>query len=111
MDNLPLTEERYAFARNALLNDYRSNRIGFRAVPSTILDWDRRNLTPDPRRGWYEEIVKAEDTSLLASFYETYIANKAKLISIVGDAARVDKAALKELGTFTEVTVDEVFVK
>ena len=111
MDNLPLTEERYAFARNALLNDYRSNRIGFRAVPNTILDWDRRNLTPDPRRGWYEEIVKAEDTSLLASFHKTYIAGKAKLISIVGDAARVDKEALKELGVFTEVTVDEVFVK
>ncbi len=111
MDNLPLTEERYAFARNALLNDYRSNRIGFRAVPNTILDWDRRNLTPDPRRGWYEEIVKAEDTSLLASFHKTYIAGKAKLISIVGDAARVDKEALKALGVFTEVTVDEVFVK
>lgn len=111
MDNLPLSEERYAFARNALLSDYRSNRIGFRAIPSTILDWDRRGLEPDPRRGWYEEIVKAEDTSLLDSFHKEYIANHPKLISVVGEAEKIDMDALESLGKITTVTVDEVFAE
>lgn len=111
MDNLPLTEERYAFARNALLNDYRSNRIGFRAVPRTILDWDRRGLEPDPRQLWYEEIVKADDTSVLAAFHKEYIADKPKLISIVGDSSKLDREALNKLGAFKEVTVDEVFAE
>lgn len=111
MDNLPLSEERYTFARNALLNEYRTNRIGFRATPRTILDWDRRGLAPDPRRGWYETIVTAEDTSLLDDFHKTYIAGKHKLISIVGDPSRIDMEALKQLGKLREVTVDEVFVE
>lgn len=111
MDNLPLSEERYAFARNSLINDYRANRIGFRAVPQTILDWDRRGLKPDPRRQWYEEITAAEDMAFLADFHKHYIANKAKLISVVGDTTRINMASLQALGKFREVTVDEVFVK
>jgi len=111
MDNLPLSEERYAFARNALLSDYRSNRIGFRAVPQTILDWNRRGLEPDPRRGWYEEIVKAEDMSLLVSFHKDYIANHPKLISIVGESGKIDMVTLQSLGKVTTVTVDEVFTE
>ncbi|HDP35276.1 MAG TPA: insulinase family protein [Candidatus Hydrogenedentes bacterium] len=111
MDNLPLSAERYAFARNATLNDYRANRVGFRAVPGVILDWDRRGLEPDPRRRWYKEIMGAEDMSFLADFHQNYIADNAKLVSIVGEEARVDMAALETLGSVRTITVDEVFVE
>ncbi len=111
MDNLPMSSERYAVARDGLLNDYRSNRIGFRAVPRTILDWERRGLEPDPRRQWYQQILEAEDMAFLASFHADYIANNAKLVSIVGEAERIDMEALAALGEMRTVAVDEVFVE
>ena len=111
MDDLPISAERYAAARSGLLNDYRSNRIGFRQIPSTVLDWDRRELEPDPRRTWYQQIVEAEDMELLKAFHRDYIADNAKLVSIVGDAARIDMDALESVGTVRTVTQDEVFVE
>ncbi len=110
MDNMPLSEERYRLAREALLNDYRANRISFREIPRVVLDWERRALTPDPRREWYAAIESAEEMALLADFHKEYITGKRKLISIVGEAARMDMTGLEALAPVRIVVEDEIFV-
>lgn len=110
MDNMPLSPERYHFAREGLLNEYRANRIGFREIPRVLLDWERRGLNPDPRVAWYAAIEAAEDTAMLDAFHRKYIADNAKLISVVGETTRIDTAALEALAPVRVVTESEVFV-
>lgn len=110
LDNLPLSADRYALAREALLNDYRSSRTGFRRIPKVLLDWERRGLQPDPRRRWYEEITAAEGIDLLTNFHKEHIAGRTKLISIVGESARIDLPGLNDTGTVHEIKVEEIFV-
>lgn len=111
MDNLPVSMDRYALAREALLNDYRTNRTGFRAVPRVLLDWERRGLEPDPRRQWYEEVLAATDTSLLESFHREHIAGRKKLISITGESGRLDLDALKAVAPVRAITAHDIFVE
>ena len=100
LDNLPLSADRYALAREALLNDYRAGRTGFRKIPRVLLDWERRGLKPDPRRQWYEEISAATSIDLLAGFHKEQIAGRNKLISIVGESTRVNLPELNTTGAF-----------
>lgn len=110
LDNLPLSEERYARAREALLNDYRSGRSGFRSVPGLLLEWERRGLEPDPRQKWYGTILAAEEASPLSSFHKEHIAGKDKLISIVGETGRIDLEALKSIAPIKEISIGDIFV-
>ena len=110
MDDLPLSMERYVLAREALLNDYRSSRSGFRAVPSILLDWERRGLEPDPRREWYKAILAADDLSLVSSFHQEYIANKRKLLSVVGESGRLNMADLKSFAPVQVIETGDIFV-
>ena len=111
MDNLPLSPERYALAREALLNEYRSSRTGFREVPRVLLDWERRGLQPDPRRQWYEGVLGASDMTLLESFHKEHIAGKKKMISLVGESGRLDLDGLKTFGTIRMLDAGDIFVE
>jgi len=110
LDNLPLSADRYALAREALLNDYRAGRTGFRKIPRVLLDWERRGLKPDPRRQWYEEISAATSIDLLAGFHKEQIAGRNKLISIVGESTRVNLPELNTTGGLHEIKVEDIFV-
>ncbi len=111
MDHLPLSPDRYALAREALLNDYRTNRAGFRETPRVLLDWERRGLQPDPRREWYAAILGAADTDLLESFHKDHIAGKKKLISLIGQSAQLDLDALKPFGAMHILKEGDLFVE
>lgn len=110
LDNLPLSMDRYALAREALLNDYRTDRTGFRGVPRVLLDWDRRGLQADPRRGWYDAITAASDLSLITTFHKEHITGRNKMISVVGKSDRVGLEKLKAAGPIHEIAVENIFV-
>lgn len=110
MDNLPLSPERYALAREALLNDYRSTRSGFRSIPGILLDWERRGLEPDPRREWYEAVLAATDMSLLESFHKAYITGKNKQVSMVGETGRIALDSLQAIAPVRTITTADIFV-
>ena len=111
LDRMPRAEERYATARESLLNSYRTGKIGFREVLETVLGWERRGINEDPRPSWFDAIIKAESIDTVMAFQKEAIADKPKLISIVGDKKRINLEALKAFGTVTELGLDEVFAK
>ncbi len=111
LDRMPRAEERYATARESLLNSYRTGKIGFREVLETVLGWERRGIVEDPRPAWFEALQKAGNIDTVIAFQKDNIADRPKLISIVGDKNRIKLDALKAFGTITELNLDEVFAK
>jgi predicted Zn-dependent peptidase len=110
MDKMPASSDRFQVAREAILNQYRGDKIGFRSVINTVKMWERHNLTPDPRRVRLQAI-EAETLDKLVAFQRTYIADKPKLISIVGDSKVLDLEKIKAMGPVKEIGVDDIFVK
>jgi predicted Zn-dependent peptidase len=109
-DAMPVSEDRFAISKSALLNSFTSSRLGFREVLGTVRSWERLGLEPDPRKARYEQALAA-DVNLMADFYKMQIGGRPKLISITGDKAKIDMARLAKLGPIREVTQDEIFVK
>ena len=110
LDNLPESEDRFATARQAIVNRYRTAKLGFRSVTGAVRSWERLGLEPDPRRARYTAI---QDSSLetILQFHRQYIANKPKLISIVGDSEKIDLEKLAEIGTVKIIPLEKIFVE
>ena len=107
-NDIPMTEDRFDTARTALINSYRTSKIGFRGVAATVDEWNQLGLEGDPRAARFEAIQNA-DIDTLAAFYEAAIKGRPMFITVVGDKEKIDLDALKELGEVTEVSLDDLF--
>lgn len=110
LDAMPVSEDRFAISKAALLNSFTSQRLGFRDVAGAVRGWERLGLPVDPRRARYE-LAKQAQIDLMLNFYQSQIAKKPKLISVVGDKSKIDMDRLSRMGRIVEVGVDQVFVK
>ena len=110
LDNLPESPERFALAKQAVENRYRTSKISFREVIGAVRGWERLGLEPDPRRHRFDAIEGA-DEALMTAFVQDHIENQPKLISIVGDKTKMDAEKLKEFGEIHDIPVDRIFVK
>jgi predicted Zn-dependent peptidase len=110
MDDLPESPERFGNAQNALVNQYRTSKVGFREVLGTVRGWEKLGLEPDPRKARYEA-VKQSDLSQLLNFHKARIQGRPKLISIVGDTSKIDQERLSKIGKPMIVGMDDIFVK
>ncbi len=110
LDTLPASEDRFAAAKEAVINQYRTGKIGFREVIGAVQAWKRHNLEGDPRPARYAAI-QADSLETVLGFHKQHLAGRPKLISIVGAKAKMNADTLKKLGTIREVSVDDIFVK
>lgn len=110
LDNLPDSPERFALAKQAVENRYRTSKIPFREIIGAVRTWERLGLEPDPRRARFD-VVKAAEKELMMAFFREHLQNRPKLISIVGDKTKMDMEKLAGFGEIREVSVDEIFVK
>ncbi len=110
MENLPESPERFVNAQSAMINQYRTGKIGFREVLGTVRGWERLGLAPDPRKARYEK-VKLSDLADVLAFHKARIKGRPKLISIIGDTTKIDMARLAKIGKSVIVGMEDVFVK
>ena len=108
IDDMPVSEERFEQGREALVNSYRTSKIGFRGVISSVDGWNKLGLTEDPRPARLQAIRNANITTL-TDFFEDEIKGRPKYITVVGDKAKIDMELLKQHGDFTEVSLEELF--
>ncbi|MDT8428873.1 MAG: insulinase family protein [Pseudomonadales bacterium] len=108
-DNMPRSAERFQNAKNSLENRYRTSTISFRQVLGTVRSWERLGINADPRARQFAELQSSTLEDLL-NFQQQHVANKPKLVSIVGDMSRIDVEALRGIGTIREMDVDQLFV-
>jgi predicted Zn-dependent peptidase len=110
LDNLPASEERFATTQEALLNRYRTGKIGFRGIAGAVQAWEKLGLVGDPRVSQYKSIQAASLPNLLA-FHQELITGRPKIISVVGDGAKIGLDKLGEIAPVRTVTVEEIFSK
>jgi predicted Zn-dependent peptidase len=109
LDNLPESPERFAMAQQAIVNRYRTAKIGFRSVTGAVRGWECLGLDPDPRKARYNAIQESSLDTIL-NFHKEYITGKPKLISIVGDSERIDLDALAKIGEVKMIALEDIFV-
>ena len=110
LDNLPVSEERFATTREALINRYRTGKIGFRGIAGAVQAWEKLGLVGDPRIDQYKSIQAGSLPNLLA-FHQEIITGQPKIISVVGDGAKIGLDKLGEIAPVRTVTVEELFSK
>jgi predicted Zn-dependent peptidase len=109
LDNLPESDQRFAVARESLLNRYRTGKIGFREVIGAVRSWERLGLDVDPRKARYEEARQADLEKILA-FHKEYLKDRTKLISVVGDGEKIDLTGLGDVAEIKTIAIDDIFV-
>jgi predicted Zn-dependent peptidase len=103
----PIREARFAVARRSLDEDYRASRVDPRQAPGWVEAWDELGERSDPRpREWAR--VKSLAPADLAAFAARAAAGPI-VISVMGDADRIDRAALARIGTIEEVPLSRLF--
>lgn len=110
IDNMPTSNERFAETANALMNRYRTSKLSFREVIGAVRRWEQLGLQGDPRRQRFEELQGASMQDML-EFQQQHVANKPKLISILGDLSIIDTAELERFGSVQQVESDDLFVQ
>jgi predicted Zn-dependent peptidase len=108
LDQMPLSEERFAAAQDALLSQYRTSRLGFRQLLGAVRQWERLGLPVDPRADRFARLQQSSLEQML-EFYRQQIQNRPRLISIVGDKRKMDLAAIGNAAPITEVGLPELF--
>ncbi len=108
MDQMPVSEERFAAAKDAILSQYRTSRLGFRQILGVVRQWERQGLAVDPRTGRYPLLQQASLEQML-KFYGEQVQHRPRMISIVGDKNKMDLALIGAAGPITEVGLPELF--
>ena len=108
IDHPPVSEERFEAARQALLNDYRTSRLGFRQILGAVRTWERQEVPIDPRARRFEELQRSSMEAMLA-FHRNHVQNRPRLISIVGDRSKIDLEDLSRHGSIVEVNLEDIF--
>ena len=106
---LDQSSERFDESVNSLMNRYRTSKINFREVIAAVRSWERLGLEGDPRRNRFQELQQVSMDDLL-EFQQQHIAERAKIISVVGDLSIIDIEELARFGSVEEVQVDQLFV-
>ena len=108
LEDMPLNDDRWDSAQDALESAYRTNHARFRQIPGAVYDWTQLGLNEDPRRKRFP-VIEAATIETLKTFYKKEIKPRPKLISIVGDSSKIDLEALGKIGPVTKVTKEEIF--
>lgn len=110
IDNMPISAERFDEAVNSMENRYRTSRVTFREVIGAVRGWERLGLQGAPRRSRFEELQNLAMDDLL-EFQQEHVAERAKLISVMGDLSIIDPEALSQFGEVQQVSVEQLFVE
>lgn len=107
-DDMPVSKDRFDQGKTALVNSYRTGKIGFRGVIGSVDGWSRLGITEDPRPARLNAIRDAE-LNTLTDFYHNEVKARPKYITVVGEKAKIDLEKLKAHGEFTEVSLEDLF--
>jgi predicted Zn-dependent peptidase len=109
MDNLPRSDARFKSAKSAILTRYQSTKTAFRSLLYYVRLWERLGVPIDPRPGRAAEVKKITLDELF-QFHQEHVANRKKVISVVGDKGKIGLKALQAIGPVEEVDLDTIFV-
>lgn len=110
LHHMPLNQNRWNSAQEALESAYRTNHVKFRHVPASVYDWTQLGLPQDPRKTRFP-VIEGATLDTLKTFYQQQIQPRPILISIVGDPERIDLQALEKIGPLRKATQADLFTR
>lgn len=108
IDDMPQSPKRFEEAQEAQINSLRTSRLGFRQLLGAVRLWERQGVTIDPRSWRFSQIQQAELADVL-EFQADHVAGRPKLVTVVGDLSKMDRAVLEGYGATREVGIGEIF--
>jgi predicted Zn-dependent peptidase len=104
---MPASAERFAIAKNDIIETYRTNPTKFRSIPETVYRWRDRGLFRDPRSKRMERAKNytLKDLSAFSGRFE----DMPMMLYVLGSRERIDLKALRGMGEFSEKKIDEIF--
>ncbi len=108
MAELPQIPVQFDNAKGSALKQIASNRITKRNIYFNYLRMKKLGVNYDVRKDIYQEV---KDLSLpqLADFYNTEVKPVHYNTAIIGKKENLNMEAINKLGTFTEVSLEEIF--
>ena len=108
IDDIPASKERFAAARKALVEQYRTRRLGFREVLGAVRRWELQEVPVDPRLQRFERI-RSSSLERLLDYHAEQIGGRPKMISVVGDGSKIDLDRLGRYGKVVAVGTEDIF--
>jgi zinc protease len=110
LNNFPVKEERLKLLKSSLIQSVNTNRPSFRQMSNTVSYWKRKGYKNDPRKEWVKiyNNLTFED---ITKFYDMFLKEKPRVITIVGDKRRIDFDKLSEFGEVIELDKKDLFTK
>ncbi|MGC8738955.1 MAG: insulinase family protein [Candidatus Hydrogenedens sp.] len=109
-DNLPVSEERFRFAKESVLNDYQTDKVPFRSILGRVYGWYLHGFEDDPRKQWYAGIQKLTLQDLI-QFHDKKVKSSKRLISVMLPLNRITPDSLAQFGNLRYVTLNDIFIK
>lgn len=104
----PMSDKRFRETAKAIEEGYRANPTPFRAVPSTVMDWEDQGLpAADPRPSRYERALAYTPEKLAA--HAARLKDAPLTIWVLGHKERVALDKLRAMGEFEEKGLDSLF--
>lgn len=108
MNDMPRSNLQFASARDAAMKQIESNRTKRSSVFWSYLLAQERGLDYDLNEKVYASLQTMTFDDL-QSFFDQNIKGKTYTYSIIGDKKLIDKDVMKSLGTYQELTLEELF--
>ncbi len=108
LDEMPLSENSFALAKEGLLAQLRTERTIHSAVLWSYVNAQDMGRTEDLRSKIYRE-VQGMTLQDVINFHQQYVKGRTYYYCILGDASRLDMDAVRQLGPVTTLTSEDIF--
>jgi predicted Zn-dependent peptidase len=108
LNEMPHAQKQFDLARENILERIQTERITGTEIYSTWLNNKDHGINHDLRKDVYEGVEKMTMDEL-ENFFATHIKGKAYTFLVLGNKENLDMSVLERLGSFRELTLEEVF--
>jgi len=108
LTNMPENETSFTIAKNAAIDNYRTQRITPRNVIWNYLAWQKLGLKEDPRKANFD-IIQRISLLDIKQFQANNITGKPRTFLLFGNTKDMDMKSLQKIGKVKVLKIDEIF--
>ena len=108
INNMPLSEQAFAIAKEAIISRLRSERITKAEVLTYYLDQEELGLTEDTRKQLYEAVLNMTLDDVKA-YQQENVKDRKAITAILGRESDLDMKSLEKWGKIVRLTQEDIF--
>ena len=108
INNMPLSEQAFAIAKEAIISRLRSERITKEEVLTYYLDQEELGLTEDTRKQLFEA-VQAMTLDDVKAYQQANVKDRKAVTAILGRESDLDMKSLEKWGKIVRLTQEDIF--